>query len=75
MDYLYIRAWGRLLNSAPYYVKDQVEKANRDGAPANAIYYSDKEKRWHTFDEVANSLTRFQIENILDEYKRSRGKS
>jgi hypothetical protein len=72
MEYLYIRAWGRMLNSAAYYVQDQVEKARRDKAPANSIYYDDKKKEWRTFDDITNSMTRFTLQNILDQFERER---
>lgn len=53
-DYPYIRMWGYMLGSMPYYITAQVEKARRDKAPQNATYYEDTTKRWNTTDDIAN---------------------
>ena len=38
MSYIYIRAWGRMLRSFEYYIKQEIEKAKNTNAPDDAIY-------------------------------------
>jgi len=50
MDYLYIRAWGRLLGSYQYYIAAEVAQAQQDKAPHDAIF-----KRgdvWHCWSDI-----------------------
>lgn len=54
--YELIWRWGRLLSSQPSWIREQQERAAREGAPLNAIYR--KEMRWHTADEVLHPDTR-----------------
>lgn len=55
-EYALIWLWGRLLSSQPSWIREQQERAAREGAPLNAIYR--KEVRWHTADEVLHPDTR-----------------
>jgi len=61
MDYIMIRAWGKVMSSMPYYIRDQVAIAHEDKAPGNAIYKND-EGVWMTVDDITNALTRQQVE-------------
>ena len=54
MDYLYIRAWGRLLKSYLYYIQGEVEKAREDNAPEDATF-KDSNGTWHRWSEMADS--------------------
>ena len=38
-DYFWIRQWGRHVGSDPDTIEGEVEKARRDKAPHNAVYY------------------------------------
>jgi hypothetical protein len=49
-DYIYIRAWGRLLDSQEYFIAAEVLEARRDKAPENAIFKSSGV--WTTLDQV-----------------------
>lgn len=49
-DYQFVVAWGRLLASYPYYVREQVETARKDKAPPRATYRRDNGS-WATVDE------------------------
>jgi hypothetical protein len=68
MIYPYIRAWGRMMGSSPVYVERQVERARRDRAPADAIFYG-RDRRWHQFRHVNSGYTRFVIEEIVGKFK------
>jgi hypothetical protein len=61
--YKYIVAWSQMMGSFGYYIDEQLEQAQRDKAPVNAIYYSTTEKQWQTTDNLPKS----KIEE-LDEY-------
>lgn len=50
MDYKGIRFWGHMLGSSNRYIADDVERARREKAPANAIYRG--EDGWRTTDTV-----------------------
>jgi hypothetical protein len=54
-DYVEIAKWGHRLGSMHYYIQDQQLKAFADKAPLNAAYFSDKENRWITTDDVKAS--------------------
>jgi hypothetical protein len=58
LDYPYIRLWGKMLGSMPYYINDQVRRARKDGAPQNATFFSTDEQRWQTTDDITANQTR-----------------
>lgn len=67
--YIYIRAWGRLMHSFPYYIREQVEEAVRDNAPQNAIYCETNEdgtRRWHTYDDIESKSTLRVLDQIVE---------
>lgn len=49
-----IRAWGRLLGSNEYFIKNEIAEAQSEGAPELAIYYSQEDQRWRELSEVRN---------------------
>jgi hypothetical protein len=65
--YLHIRAWGELLRSSSYYVRDEVEKARRDDAPDDAIY--EHQGRWFTIHDITSPVTRSRIAALVEELK------
>jgi hypothetical protein len=48
----YIWAWHKLTGSMDYYVMDLCEKAEKQNAPRDAIYFDGK--RWHRAVELAD---------------------
>jgi hypothetical protein len=63
MDYLYIRAWGRMMGSNLSYIADQVSEARKEKAPEDALYKSSETGRWETMSNFAGTAdTRRQIE-------------
>jgi hypothetical protein len=69
MKYPYIRAWGKYLGSYQYYINAQVERADKDRAPNNAIYYNEDKKCWATADEITDDGARERIEIMSNTYK------
>ena len=65
-DYKYIWAWGKLCGSMDYYIDEQIKKAREENAPLDAIYYDDKEFKWHTVRQTVSS-TRAELEQIINE--------
>ena len=65
-DYKYVWAWGKLLGSMDYYIDRQIKKAREENAPLDAVYYDNKENKWHTVGDVV-SPTRAEIEQIINE--------
>lgn len=59
-DYRYIRAWGKLLGSYPYYIESQIEQARADKAPDTAIYRRD-DGTWQTFENIADETTKAYV--------------
>lgn len=66
MGYKYIRAWGRMLYSDPYYIAGQIEQARKDKAPKDAIYYDPDKGIWRTFSDITNNTTIRILEKMLD---------
>ena len=71
MDYIYIRAWGKMTGSFGYYIERQVNRAIDDKAPENAVYYSSYEKRWITLDEC-NPNTQKRVNDWVEQIRADR---
>jgi hypothetical protein len=69
MDYVMIRAWGKIMGSLPYYIRDQVAIAHEDKAPGNAIYKND-DGVWMTVSDITSKLTRHQVEREAERIMR-----
>lgn len=69
MDYLYIRAWGKVMGSLSYYIRDMLATAKEDKAPGNAIY-KNEEGEWMTMNDVKDGNTRRQVEQIAERIQR-----
>jgi len=50
--YAHIRTWGCLLGSYEYYIKGEQSRAEREGAPVDALYKS-HEGHWVTARDLA----------------------
>lgn len=64
MKYLYIRAWGKMSGSLPWYIERQVEQAKADNAPETAIYKR-QDGSWATFGSVRSGVTRDNVAKIV----------
>lgn len=68
MDYLYIRAWGKMLASFPSYIEREVERARRSRAPSTAIYQR-QDKSWATFEQITRAETRDEVAALVKQMK------
>lgn len=78
MDYVYIRAYGRMMGSSANYVADQVAEARKDKAPANATHKRsgyEQDGQWSTLDDIEDNptgrRTREQVEQIAEKMRGS----
>ena len=69
MDYLYIRAWGKMLGSFTSYIEREVEKARKDHAPQTAIYQR-QDGSWATFGSVSSGDTRDAVQALVNQMKK-----
>jgi len=51
LKHKYVYAWGRYMDSKDYYIQDQLEAAEKDNAPENAIFKG-KDGMWVTTDAI-----------------------
>lgn len=65
-DYPYIWAWGKSIGSFDYYIQGQIELAEADNAPQNAIFKR-SDDTWATVDEIVNDELRNEIEVVANE--------
>ena len=75
-NYPYLRAWGDLMGSKPFYIRDQLIEAADEQAPQDAVYKCDHslagmkspcghgqtESHWVTINEIQRSDTRYNLE-------------
>lgn len=61
--YKHLVAWCKMNGSYDYYVKAQLEMAEQDGAPEDAIYLG--RDGWETFESVTDPVVRARIEALL----------
>jgi hypothetical protein len=59
-DYPYIRAWGQLIGYPESRIREQVELAQSEGAPANAVYRNE-DGSWTTTEDITAPHTRWQL--------------
>lgn len=69
MDYLYIRAWGKMLGSFPAYIEREVEKARQSNAPRTAIYQR-QDGSWATFGSVNSGDTRDAVTCLVNQMQK-----
>ena len=69
MDYLYLRAWERMMNSGHAWRQAQLTAARKDKAPENAIY-KDHNGVWRTFDYVTVETTRDTVIRLIGDIRK-----
>ena len=70
MDYVYLRAWDRMMGSFQYWTDANLKKARRENAPADAIYNTAgivEGGKWRTFAQCEREDTRQIIANLVKE--------
>lgn len=62
-EYPWVRAWGELMGSYQYYIKDQIARAKAAGAPQTAVYQpaNGPSTEWVTLDAITSSHTQRQL--------------
>jgi hypothetical protein len=74
VKYKYIVAWGRYMGSMDYYILDQIELAETDKAPVDAIYRRSElansvTARWQTVDGIQDLVLRREIIEMAEKIK------
>jgi len=69
IKYKFIYAWGKYLDSKAYYIQDQMDKAEADKAPVDAIYKGKdkvtKEDKWFTIENVEDEGTKLSLKEFV----------
>jgi hypothetical protein len=63
-DYIYIRAWGKMMGSNSTYTERVIDRARREGAPQTAIYLSANDG-WRTYEQITNPETKRIIDQLV----------
>ena len=69
MKYLYIRAWGKLLGSFPYYIEGEVAKAEKENAPETAIFRRE-DGTWEVFEGIGYEDTKARIAAMVENMRK-----
>ena len=64
MDYVYIRAWCKLMNSTPEFTENEVEAARKEKAPQTAVYKR-KDGVWEIFEGIVRGGTKQQLAELV----------
>lgn len=73
MKYTYIMAWGILLGSFEYYINMQLEKAEAEGAPEDAVYAKDGGTgEWQTLGNVKNEDAKDRMNEFVENYRKKK---
>jgi hypothetical protein len=62
--YPYIKAWGRMMQSYDYYINGQVELAQKENAPQDAIYRG-SDGTWSRFGDIVAEDTKQRVLSLL----------
>lgn len=62
----YIFAWETMMGAYAYHVRRQLELAEAENAPSNAVYRN-REGVWVTFDDIQSEDTKTVLRRILGE--------
>lgn len=64
MDYVYIRAWCKLMNATPDVTENEVETARKEKAPQTAVYKR-KDGAWEIFEGIVRGETKQQLAELV----------
>lgn len=67
-EYIYLRAWCRLLGSFPTFTECEVTRAKEVNAPKTAVYRR-SDGAWAIFEEIQSDDTKRVVQTIVDEMK------
>lgn len=65
MRYKYIWAWGKLMGSYDTFIQREINMAEEDGAPEDAVYRR-SDGTWATFEQIHSEATKQEIREILE---------
>lgn len=68
LDYLYIRAWGKMLRHTSERIESEIKKARAEKAPETAIFCR-YDGIWACFEDIDNKNSKAQMRNIISELK------
>lgn len=71
MDYIYIRAWCKLLGTTQFYTDREVERARQTNAPETAIYLQ-SDRSWATVDGIENERMKARVERLAEQLKQGK---
>ena len=71
MDYIYIRAWSKLLGTTQFYTDREVERARQTNAPETAIYLQ-SDRSWATVDGIENERMKARVERLAEQLKQGK---
>lgn len=69
--YVHILAWGRMMHSDGYYIRDTQAVAAREGAPLDAVFKrkptpdAPMDDSWCRYRDVTNPSTRWVMDKML----------
>ena len=67
MDYIYLRAWDRMMGSSSYWCIENIARAKKDNAPQDAIYKNGD--HWQTVDDIVAIETKEILCIIVERWK------
>lgn len=67
MDYVYIRAWEKMVGVEELTLKKALEQAHKDNAPEDAVFFNTLTNAWVTFSEITNITTLSYMKKVLNE--------
>lgn len=65
-NYLYVRAWCKMLGSTQVYTRREVARAKEEHAPETAIFQR-ADGTWAIFEGIQREDTKREIQAIVDE--------
>ena len=70
-DYIYVRAWCKMLGWDERYSREQLQLARTQGAIWNATYFNPVEGRWVPKSILVSRKTQDELEQVADEIRKS----
>lgn len=68
--YPFIRAWCEIVRSYPDYMIMEVEKAEKENAPYNAIYKEHETEQWKIVEDITDPETKLRVYEIAEYYRK-----
>ena len=74
--YLHLIAWytNHFISTSLWYILKELDRAEEDGAPENATFFSVDKGRWSTFEDIKNEQVKQEISEMVERYIKEREK-